>query len=39
MNVNGPHIDAAISQIGARLKRIRTQRNVTLTALSESTGI
>ena len=35
----GPHIDAAISQIGARLKRIRTQRNVTLTALSESTGI
>ena len=32
-------IAAALSEVGPRLKRLRTQRNVTLTALSEITGI
>ncbi len=29
----------ALAQVGPRLKRIRTQRNITLAALAESTGI
>ena len=32
-------IAAALDQVGPRLKRIRTQRGVTLTALSDATGI
>ncbi|MFI0369212.1 helix-turn-helix domain-containing protein [Actinomadura sp. 1N219] len=32
-------ITAALAQVGARLKRIRTQRGVSLAALSEATGI
>ena len=32
-------ITDALDQVGPRLKRIRTQRGVTLTALSEATGI
>jgi transcriptional regulator with XRE-family HTH domain len=32
-------IAAALSEVGPRLKRLRTQRNVTLTALSDITGI
>jgi transcriptional regulator with XRE-family HTH domain len=32
-------IAAALGQVGARLKQLRTQRGVTLTALSETTGI
>ncbi|MDI6102311.1 XRE family transcriptional regulator [Actinoplanes sp. NEAU-A12] len=32
-------IAAALSEVGPRLKRLRTQRNVTLTALAEITGI
>jgi transcriptional regulator with XRE-family HTH domain len=30
---------AALDQVGARLKRLRTQRHITLTALAETTGI
>ncbi|MGI5491273.1 helix-turn-helix domain-containing protein [Microtetraspora malaysiensis] len=32
-------IAAALAQVGPRLRRIRTQRGVTLTALAEATGI
>lgn len=32
-------IAAALNQVGARLKRLRTQRGVTLTAVAASTGI
>ncbi|NYD78140.1 helix-turn-helix domain-containing protein [Arthrobacter cupressi] len=32
-------IAAALDQVGARLKRLRTQRGVTLTELAETTGI
>ncbi|MEV5766907.1 XRE family transcriptional regulator [Micromonospora sp. NPDC052213] len=32
-------IAAALAQVGSRLKRIRTHRNVTLSALAEATGI
>jgi transcriptional regulator with XRE-family HTH domain len=32
-------IAATLNQVGARLKRLRTQRGVTLTALAASTGI
>jgi transcriptional regulator with XRE-family HTH domain len=32
-------IAAALDQVGARLKRVRTQRGVTLTSLAASTGI
>ncbi|TDD39024.1 XRE family transcriptional regulator [Actinomadura sp. KC06] len=32
-------INAALAQVGARLKRIRTRRGVSLAALSEATGI
>ena len=32
-------IAAALEQVGPRLKQLRTQRGVTLTALSETTGI
>ncbi|MGN9813124.1 helix-turn-helix domain-containing protein [Micromonospora sp. BQ11] len=34
-----PAIAAALAEIGPRLKRLRTQRGVTLTALAEATGI
>ncbi|MFF3226228.1 helix-turn-helix domain-containing protein [Nocardia suismassiliense] len=36
---NQPTIAAALADIGPRLKAARTHRNVTLTALAESTGI
>jgi transcriptional regulator with XRE-family HTH domain len=32
-------IAAALADVGPRLRRLRTQRNVTLTALAETTGI
>jgi hypothetical protein len=32
-------IAAALEQVGPRLKQLRAQRGVTLTALSDSTGI
>src|SRR3712207_2338579 len=32
-------IAAALEQVGPRLRQLRTQRNVTLTALAEATGI
>jgi transcriptional regulator with XRE-family HTH domain len=32
-------IAAALDQVGPRLKQLRTQRGVNLTALAESTGI
>jgi transcriptional regulator with XRE-family HTH domain len=32
-------ITAALAEVGPRLRRLRTQRNVTLTALAETTGI
>ncbi|TDD44830.1 XRE family transcriptional regulator [Nonomuraea terrae] len=32
-------ISATLAQVGARLRRIRTQRGVTLSALAEATGI
>lgn len=34
-----PAIDAVLAEVGPRLKRVRTQRNITLTALSAATGI
>ncbi|MFG3715646.1 helix-turn-helix domain-containing protein [Micromonospora sp. NPDC049460] len=34
-----PAIAAALTEVGPRLKRLRTQRGVTLTALAEATGI
>ncbi|QIS02427.1 helix-turn-helix domain-containing protein [Nocardia brasiliensis] len=36
---NQPSIAATLADIGPRLKAARTQRNVTLTALAETTGI
>jgi transcriptional regulator with XRE-family HTH domain len=38
MNERSP-IEATLAQVGSRLKRIRTQRGVTLAALAEATGI
>jgi transcriptional regulator with XRE-family HTH domain len=35
----GSAVSAAPDQVGARLKRLRTQRRITLTALAETTGI
>ncbi len=32
-------IDAVLAEVGPRLRRLRTQRNVTLTALAAETGI
>lgn len=34
-----PVIDAALAEVGARLRRLRTRRGVTLAALAEATGI
>jgi transcriptional regulator with XRE-family HTH domain len=34
-----PAVAAALAQVGPRLRRVRTQRNVTLAALAEATGI
>jgi transcriptional regulator with XRE-family HTH domain len=34
-----PSLAAALEQVGPRLKRLRTHRGITLTALAESTGI
>jgi transcriptional regulator with XRE-family HTH domain len=34
-----PSISATLAQVGARLRRIRTQRGVSLSALAEATGI
>ncbi|MFI9051621.1 helix-turn-helix domain-containing protein [Streptomyces sp. NPDC053427] len=36
---HSPAISRALSQVGPRLKRLRTERAVTLAALSEATGI
>lgn len=36
---NQPSIAAALAAIGPRLKALRTHRNITLTALAETTGI
>jgi transcriptional regulator with XRE-family HTH domain len=35
----GASITRALSEVGSRLKRVRTERGVTLAALSEATGI
>jgi transcriptional regulator with XRE-family HTH domain len=35
----GSAVSAAPEQVGVRLKRLRTQRRITLTALAETTGI
>jgi transcriptional regulator with XRE-family HTH domain len=37
--VDDTAISAALTQVGPRLKRLRTQRGLTLTALAEATGI
>lgn len=37
--VRAPAIAAALADVGPRLKRLRTQRGVTLAALSDATGI
>jgi transcriptional regulator with XRE-family HTH domain len=34
-----PEVTATLEQVGTRLKRIRSQRGITLTALAEATGI
>ena len=34
-----PDIADVLAEIGPRLKRVRTQRNVTLTALASETGV
>src|SRR5580765_7450947 len=34
-----PEITTVLAEVGARLKRVRTQRGVTLTALAAATGI
>ncbi|EEP73681.1 transcriptional regulator [Micromonospora sp. ATCC 39149] len=39
MDQHLPAIAAALAEVGPRLKRLRTQRGVTLTALAEATGI
>ncbi|MBC2876215.1 MULTISPECIES: helix-turn-helix domain-containing protein [Streptomyces] len=36
---HSPAISRALSEVGPRLKRLRTERGVTLAALSEATGI
>lgn len=36
---SSPAITAALAEVGPRLKRVRTQRNVTLTELAAATGI
>ena len=32
-------LDAALEQVGSRLRQLRTRRGITLTALAETTGI
>src|SRR5690349_6905798 len=39
MDDNGTIIAKALDQVGARLKQLRAQRGITLTALSQTTGI
>lgn len=39
MDDNGTVIAKALDQVGARLKQLRAQRGITLTALSQTTGI
>ena len=39
MEQSSPTVAGALAQVGPRLKRLRTRRGVTLTALSEATGI
>lgn len=39
MNDTSAVIQSALDQVGARLRRLRMQRNVTLTSLAEATGI
>lgn len=36
---SSPEISAVLAEVGSRLKRVRTQRGVTLTALAAATGI
>jgi transcriptional regulator with XRE-family HTH domain len=36
---NSPEISTVLAEVGSRLKRVRTQRGVTLTALAAATGI
>ena len=36
---DSPTISAALAEVGPRLRRLRTQRDVSLTALAEATGI
>jgi transcriptional regulator with XRE-family HTH domain len=36
---SAPAISAVLAEVGPRLKRVRNQRNVTLTQLAEATGI
>ena len=36
---DSPEIAATLTQVGPRLKRLRAQRGVTLSAIAEATGI
>jgi transcriptional regulator with XRE-family HTH domain len=36
---NSPEITSVLAEVGSRLRRVRTQRGVTLTALAAATGI
>jgi len=38
-DTSGAAIAAVLDQVGVRLKRIRTQRGMTLTGVAEATGI
>jgi DNA-binding XRE family transcriptional regulator len=36
---DSPTISSALAEVGPRVRRMRTQRDITLTALAEATGI
>lgn len=36
---NSTALESALAQVGPRLKRLRTERRITLTGLAETTGI
>jgi transcriptional regulator with XRE-family HTH domain len=36
---DSPTISSALAEVGPRVRRLRTQRDITLTALAEATGI
>ncbi|NBM15718.1 helix-turn-helix domain-containing protein [Streptomyces sp. GC420] len=39
MNNQSPALDAVLTQVGPRLRRLRAERGITLAALAETTGI